>query len=136
MDGIERRMFDDPDWISEFQTFPVDRMAGVKGAENLIIVLLLVFLTLPVMLLSAVSIKLDSPGPVGPRSHERPTNAGGRRFADVVSYQKGNSIQSGITACAQTKGCRGYLDTIAKLSPLVRHNNSVSSSFVCSEGCY
>jgi len=80
MDGIERRKFDDPDWISEFQIFPVDRMA--------------------------------------------------------VSYQKRRSIKSGITVCGQTNECRGHLDTIEKLSPLVRYTNFVSSSFVCSEGCY
>src|ERR1700733_12500157 len=74
MDRTERRMLDDPSWLRESLVFPVDRMARAKRADNLIVAIALLILTLPVTLLSAISTKLVGPVPVFFRQPRRGRN--------------------------------------------------------------
>jgi lipopolysaccharide/colanic/teichoic acid biosynthesis glycosyltransferase len=67
-------MLDDPSWLRESLVFPVDRMARAKRADNLIVAIALLILTLPVTLLSAISTKLVGPVPVFFRQPRRGRN--------------------------------------------------------------
>jgi polysaccharide biosynthesis protein PslA len=64
MDAIELRTSPQVDLVAEAPFFFLNRSARMKRAEDLIVALLLLVLTFPVMLLSALAIKLDSKGPI------------------------------------------------------------------------
>jgi exopolysaccharide biosynthesis polyprenyl glycosylphosphotransferase len=60
---------------------------------------------------------------VGPRPHALETKAGGIALGDAVSdYYSRHHVRPGITGWAQVNGCRGELDSVAKIIKRVEYD--------------
>jgi polysaccharide biosynthesis protein PslA len=60
---------------------------------------------------------------VGPRPHALLTKAGGRELCDIADdYAARHRVKPGLTGLAQVNGCRGELDSFAKVQARVKHD--------------